>query len=63
MPREAEYIADIRKRLAHVEGADTPLFSAAQQQMALDDYDPAADAKGCYDLAIDELRKKHEAGQ
>lgn len=26
--REAEYVADIHRRLAHVEGADTPLFSA-----------------------------------
>jgi site-specific DNA-methyltransferase (adenine-specific) len=25
--REAEYIADIRRRVAHVEGADTPLFA------------------------------------
>lgn len=25
--REAQYVADIHKRLAHVEGADTPLFS------------------------------------
>lgn len=27
------------------------------------DYDPAADAKGCYDVAIAELRKRHEAGE
>ena len=27
--REEAYVADIRKRLAHVEGADTPLFGAA----------------------------------
>ena len=26
--REAEYVADIHRRLAHVEGADTPLFAA-----------------------------------
>jgi DNA modification methylase len=26
--REAEYVADIRRRVAHVDGADTPLFSA-----------------------------------
>jgi DNA modification methylase len=26
--REAEYVADIRRRLAHVSGADTPLFAA-----------------------------------
>jgi hypothetical protein len=25
--REAQYVADIHKRLAHVEGADTPLFA------------------------------------
>lgn len=27
--REAEYAADIRRRIAHVSGADTPLFAAA----------------------------------
>lgn len=27
--REAQYVADIHRRLAHVEGADTPLFSSA----------------------------------
>lgn len=27
--REAEYVADIHKRLAHVQGTDTPLFSSA----------------------------------
>ena len=27
--REAEYVSDIRRRLAHVEGADTPLFAGA----------------------------------
>lgn len=27
--REAEYVADIHRRLQHVEGADTPLFAAA----------------------------------
>jgi DNA modification methylase len=27
--REAEYVADIRKRLAHVKGEDTPLFGGA----------------------------------
>jgi site-specific DNA-methyltransferase (adenine-specific) len=27
--REAEYVADIRQRLAHVSGADTPLFGGA----------------------------------
>ncbi|MFC5372950.1 DNA-methyltransferase [Brevundimonas faecalis] len=27
--REAEYVADIKRRLAHVEGADTPLFASA----------------------------------
>jgi site-specific DNA-methyltransferase (adenine-specific) len=25
--REAEYVADIRRRIAHVSGADTPLFT------------------------------------
>jgi DNA modification methylase len=33
--REAEYVTDIRRRLAHVEGADTPLFSAERQQADL----------------------------
>lgn len=61
--REAEYIADIRRRLAHVEGADTPLFASPPAQMALDDYDPTADAKGCYDVATAELRKRHEAAE
>ena len=28
--REDEYIADIRRRLAHAEGADTPLFAPAE---------------------------------
>lgn len=27
--REAEYVADIKRRLAHVRGDDTPLFSSA----------------------------------
>jgi site-specific DNA-methyltransferase (adenine-specific) len=27
--REAEYVADIQRRLAHVKGEDTPLFSGA----------------------------------
>jgi hypothetical protein len=27
--REAEYAADIRRRIAHVSGDDTPLFKAA----------------------------------
>ncbi len=26
MEREAEYVEDIRRRIAHVHGADTPLF-------------------------------------
>jgi hypothetical protein len=26
--REAEYVADIKRRLAHVHGDDTPLFAA-----------------------------------
>jgi len=29
--REAEYVADIRKRIAHVSGADTPLFGGPQE--------------------------------
>lgn len=29
--REAQYVADIHKRLAHVEGADTPLFANDQE--------------------------------
>jgi hypothetical protein len=28
--REAEYVADIKARLAHVRGDDTPLFRAAE---------------------------------
>jgi DNA modification methylase len=28
--REAEYVADIRRRVAHVSGADTPLFAATE---------------------------------
>ena len=27
--REAEYVADIKARIAHVHGEDTPLFSGA----------------------------------
>ena len=27
--REAEYVADLRRRIAHVHGTDTPLFMAA----------------------------------
>ncbi len=30
--REAEYVADIKRRLAHVKGEDTPLFSSAPDQ-------------------------------
>jgi site-specific DNA-methyltransferase (adenine-specific) len=26
--READYVADIRRRIAHVEGGDTPLFAS-----------------------------------
>lgn len=29
--REAEYVADIRRRLQHVEGADTPLFASVAE--------------------------------
>jgi len=29
--REAEYVADIKARLAHIEGADTPLFAGAAE--------------------------------
>lgn len=29
--REAQYVADIHRRLAHVEGADTPLFASAME--------------------------------
>ena len=28
--REAEYAADIRRRIAHVSGADAPLFASAE---------------------------------
>jgi site-specific DNA-methyltransferase (adenine-specific) len=37
--REAEYVADIKRRIAHVSGTDTPLLQAAQQypHPALDD--------------------------
>lgn len=31
--REAAYIADIKRRLAHVKGEDTPLFAPAQEAM------------------------------
>ena len=31
--REAEYVADIHRRLAHVSGADTPLFETAQSAL------------------------------
>lgn len=44
--REAEYIADIHRRLDHVAGADTPLFSAAE------------DARANYELALQEMRKR-----
>jgi DNA modification methylase len=30
--REAEYVADIRRRLAHVKGEDTPLFLSAPEE-------------------------------
>jgi site-specific DNA-methyltransferase (adenine-specific) len=29
--REAEYVADIRARIAHVHGTDTPLFAVAAE--------------------------------
>ena len=50
--REAEYIADIHRRLAHVEGADTPLFAQP------DDYDATADFGGSYNLACAEMHKR-----
>ena len=49
--REAEYVADIHRRLAHVKGADTPLF-------AQDDYDAAADFSNSYNLACAEMHKR-----
>ena len=29
--REPEYVADIHRRLAHISGADTPLFAGAAE--------------------------------
>ena len=34
--REAQYVADIHRRLAHVEGADTPLFADPQPSLLED---------------------------
>jgi DNA modification methylase len=39
--REAQYFADIHRRLAHVEGADTPLFAAANAEPSLFDGEAA----------------------
>jgi DNA modification methylase len=52
--REAEYVADIRRRLQHVEGADTPLF---------DPFDAKADSMGSWELAISTLRERFVAEQ
>jgi hypothetical protein len=68
--REAEYVADIRYRLEHVDGSDTPLFTApamapgsSAQLSLLDPYtdgwpDAAANSKGCYDVAIEAMREQ-----
>ena len=68
--REAEYVADIRYRLEHVDGSDTPLFAAPpmasdkpMQLSLLDPYadgwpDAAANSKGCYDVAIEAMREQ-----
>jgi hypothetical protein len=31
--REGQYVADIKRRIAHVEGADTPLFGGANDNL------------------------------
>lgn len=58
--REAEYIQDIQRRLQHVRGEDTPLFSKPECRATGDHYDPAKDAHDSYYDAIAALRAEKE---
>jgi site-specific DNA-methyltransferase (adenine-specific) len=50
--REAEYIADIKRRLAHVSGQDAPLFASVPLTPA----EMKADSLASYDLALEAKR-------